>query len=367
MRNNDPTKESESVAIESKIEHDRGSYWSESTFLEWIDEVPGQKDLTLSKGILVHKKRLSPAIYGSIEKYTFHTDTGEDSVVCVKKIRKNWRRDGRKECAEDPLAEIRLMREFAVEEGVDKCDRHHITVSKHVFQSLTHYYSVFDFFPCDLFTYVKARPNEYLSEREAKRIFRQLIVGLSFLHERGIAHLDLSLENIVVGEDSNVRIIDFGQARKISHGQRLRGLLFGKEAYVFPKVIEGEWFDPFEADVWSAGVILFCILTGYPPFDIPTPNHQSYRMISLRENGGLDQLLVHWDRNYVSAAAREMLKSMLRFDAIGRRADYAQRSLALVKTNTWIRDIDSETRSIAYVETDQRCSAKRLRVESPSE
>jgi BR serine/threonine kinase len=98
----------------------------------------------------------------------------------------------------------------------------------------------------------------------ALRIFRQIIYGLEFLHEQGICHRDMKLENLLVDENYNVKISDFGLARWTKDS--MVNAMCGSLHYMAPEVTIGEWYDGKAADVWSTGVILYALLVGRFPF-----------------------------------------------------------------------------------------------------
>lgn len=114
----------------------------------------------------------------------------------------------------------------------------------------------------DLYDYVTSKPGRRVGENEALTLFVQLAKGLSFLHAHGVAHRDLSLENVLLN-DGQVKICDFGlsaDANKVSSD------VVGKYYYMAPEVFQGAVYDPKMADVWSLGVLLFILLTGSPLF-----------------------------------------------------------------------------------------------------
>jgi serine/threonine protein kinase len=61
-----------------------------------------------------------------------------------------------------------------------------------------------------LYSYLKSKPQRRLTEEEAKRVFRQCVEGVKYMHQINIVHRDLKLENILLDESKNIKIIDFG-------------------------------------------------------------------------------------------------------------------------------------------------------------
>ncbi|KAJ4836012.1 CBL-interacting serine/threonine-protein kinase 1 [Turnera subulata] len=108
-----------------------------------------------------------------------------------------------------------------------------------------------------------------LSEAAGRKLFQQLIDGVSYCHNKGVFHRDLKLENVLVDAKGNIKISDFGLSALPQHF-RADGLLHttcGSPNYVAPEILSNRGYDGSTSDVWSCGVILYVILTGYLPFD----------------------------------------------------------------------------------------------------
>ncbi|XP_071734298.1 calcium-dependent protein kinase 13 [Rutidosis leptorrhynchoides] len=104
------------------------------------------------------------------------------------------------------------------------------------------------------------------SESEARVIFRHLMQVVRFCHDKGVVHRDLKPENILLAtkaSSSQIKLADFGLATYIYPGQSLHGTV-GSPFYIAPEVLAGGYNQA--ADVWSAGVILYILLSGKPPF-----------------------------------------------------------------------------------------------------
>ncbi|GMQ09229.1 hypothetical protein CsSME_00052677 [Camellia sinensis var. sinensis] len=107
-----------------------------------------------------------------------------------------------------------------------------------------------------------------LKEDSARNFFKQLVCAVDFCHSRGVYHRDLKLENLLLDENGNLKVTDFGLSA-FSENLKQDGLLHtacGTPVYVAPEVIGKRGYDGAKADLWSCGVILFVLLSGYLPF-----------------------------------------------------------------------------------------------------
>nr|ALG05440.1 CBL-interacting protein kinase [Kandelia obovata] len=107
-----------------------------------------------------------------------------------------------------------------------------------------------------------------LREDIARVYFQQLISAIDFCHSRGVYHRDLKPENLLLDEDGNLKVTDFGLSAFSEHLKQ-DGLLHttcGTPAYVAPEVIGKKGYDGAKADLWSCGVILYVLLAGFLPF-----------------------------------------------------------------------------------------------------
>ncbi|XP_070569686.1 obscurin-like isoform X2 [Ptychodera flava] len=105
-----------------------------------------------------------------------------------------------------------------------------------------------------------------LTESEAVYFLRQVLEGLQHMHERLIVHLDLKPENILLVKpnDDNIKLIDFGLARKLQPGKDVF-VKFGTPEFVAPEVVEKHPIST-ASDLWSLGVIAYVMLSGISPF-----------------------------------------------------------------------------------------------------
>ncbi|XP_066355510.1 CBL-interacting protein kinase 15-like [Miscanthus floridulus] len=110
-----------------------------------------------------------------------------------------------------------------------------------------------------------------LTEAAAHKYFQQLISAVDHCHSRGVYHRDLKPENLLLDENENLKVTDFGLSA-LSESKRQDGLLHtscGTPAYVAPEVISKIGYDGAKSDIWSCGVVLFVLAAGYLPFQGP--------------------------------------------------------------------------------------------------
>jgi len=116
---------------------------------------------------------------------------------------------------------------------------------------------------------------------EAKRCIQGLMLGVKFMHNKGIVHRDLKVENILIGYDGVVRISDFGMAHVTGEGKYKNDTLvlgIGSRKYRAPELFKPGCYSGFAADVWSIGIILYCLVAGYLPFEGKEKKEQAYNI-----------------------------------------------------------------------------------------
>ena len=104
-----------------------------------------------------------------------------------------------------------------------------------------------------------------LPEKTAKYIFKQLIETLKYIHSQNIAHRDIKPDNILIDLNNTIKICDFGVGKEIKSGQLLYDPC-GTPAFVAPEVLGNTPYDLFKTDIWSCGVVLYSMVSGFFPF-----------------------------------------------------------------------------------------------------
>src|SRR6202167_4519468 len=115
------------------------------------------------------------------------------------------------------------------------------------------------------------RERGWFTWQEALGIMDPILAGLAAAHQAGIVHRDVKPENVLITPDGRVKVVDFGLARaSAAVGNTRAGQIIGSVAYIAPEQVTGAVTDA-RTDVYSAGVMLFEMLTGRQPYTGETP------------------------------------------------------------------------------------------------
>lgn len=174
-----------------------------------------------------------------------HKTTG--MKVAIKVIKK-------KQFETKPDLEIKIQREISL---MRILDHPHLLKLIDVYETETHLYLVLE-------NAAHGELYDYLAEQGsipaslALKFFRQIIYGLEFLHVHSICHRDMKPENVLLDENDNVKVGDFGFARWMK--SNTADTSCGSPHYAAPEVIQGDAYDGRAADIWSVGVIFYVLL-----------------------------------------------------------------------------------------------------------
>lgn len=162
----------------------------------------------------------------------------------------------------------------------------------------------------DLFDYLVA--NGSMPEEQCATWVRQLAAAIQYLHTLEVAHRDLKCENVLITQNFNVKLSDFGFVRSCmdeeSSSVTLSQTFCGSLTYVSPEIIKGSPYEPKISDMWSFGVLTFMMVNKAHPFD-------STHLQSLYQN----QINRNWKfttkkNDSVSQACREFINNLLEPD-----------------------------------------------------
>ena len=147
------------------------------------------------------------------------------------------------------------------------------------------------------------------SEDEAARILHQLLEAVSYLHQNKVVHRDIKPENILFenkAEDSDIKLIDFGLARKHKSREAPMTTIVGTPYYLAPEVLAKSYDKA--VDLWSIGVIAYILMCGYPPFN-GANNKEVYASV---KRGLYHFPAAEW--GHVSHAAKDFVVRLLQTD-----------------------------------------------------
>ncbi|XP_074670313.1 hormonally up-regulated neu tumor-associated kinase isoform X2 [Strix aluco] len=185
-----------------------------------------------------------------------HVLTGEK--VAVKVIDK-------KRAKKDTYVTKNLRREGQIQQMI----RHpNIAQLLDILETENSYYLVMELCPGGNLMH-KIYEKKRLEEHEARKYIRQLILAVEHLHRAGVVHRDLKIENLLLDEDNNIKLIDFG----LSNCAGILGYSdpfstqCGSPAYAAPELLARKKYGP-KIDVWSIGVNMYAMLTGTLPFTV---------------------------------------------------------------------------------------------------
>lgn len=156
----------------------------------------------------------------------------------------------------------------------------------------------------ELFDYITEKNK--LNEDEAGKVFRQIMLAINHLHFKGICHRDIKPENLMFLDkdyESPLKLIDFGLAKILENKHELMGTRIGTPFYISPEILKGSY--SLKTDIWSAGVILYILLCGYPPF-YSDSDSEIFKLIL---NGSYNFRGKEWRR--VSPSAKHLIRSLL--------------------------------------------------------
>ncbi|XP_054846808.1 serine/threonine-protein kinase 17A [Eublepharis macularius] len=199
---------------------------------------------------------------------------------------------------------MEIIHEIAV---LELAQRNHWVISLHeVYETPTEMILVLEYAAGgEIFDQCVAEREDAFKEKDIKRLMRQILEGVSFLHHNNVVHLDLKPQNILLTSESplgDVRIVDFGLSRVMNNGEELREIM-GTPEYVAPEVLS---YDPISTatDMWSVGVLAYVMLTGVSPF-LGNSKQETFLNIS--------QMNVNYSEDFdlISESAVDFIKALL--------------------------------------------------------
>jgi len=219
-------------------------------WIEWLQQAMGFTNVLEYYEL---GKTLGKGQFGLV-KLAVHKKTGQQ--VAIKQVKKK------------NMTHIEVFQQRREIEVLKMCQHPNIINLVDIFENSEYYYIVLDYMEgSDLFDYLQARDFN-LGEDRVRELTYQLVLGLKYLHNYGIVHRDLKLENIMMTDTSETsvpKLVDFGLAKMIGPNEKAEEP-FGTLGYVAPEILEKKPYS-FQCDMWSLGCIVYALLCSSLPFD----------------------------------------------------------------------------------------------------
>ena len=247
-----------------------------------------KKEFTKKVGNYIISEQIGIGTFSKVTK-AFHTLTGE--TVAVKILDKSKIKDN--------IDIERISREIEILKSISHPNIAQLYESN---STIHNFYLIMEYIEGgDLCDYISK--NLCLDEKTSCHFFRQLISVIEYLFDMGITHRDIKPENILLdASQKNIKVIDFGMSKVIDPNDIMFERV-GTAYYIAPEVLEGMYDE--KCDIWSAGVILYILLCGYPCFNGET-DEKIYKQIKKKKYSFPSP---EWD--VISDDAKNLIKKML--------------------------------------------------------
>ncbi|KAJ5515766.1 map/microtubule affinity-regulating kinase [Penicillium freii] len=184
------------------------------------------------------------------------------------------------------------------------------------------WYTVMPYIPTTLFDRVMGN-GSVLTRDEGDCVFRQIMDGVSHIHDQGVAHLDIKLSNILLENDTGVKLIDFGHSRFFDNAQKASVQVgkFGTPPNVPLEAYQASSYDPFAADVWAVGMVYCQLVAPTAPWNMASHADQFAMFSPSVPQGPSPPDMIHLQAtvemilNHIPMRARPLIRGMLQSNA----------------------------------------------------
>ena len=267
-----------------------------------------QKKNSKKKGNYYLKETIGEGAFAKV-KLGIHIPTGEK--VAIKILNKEHFSDD----SSEKNNIIKIRKEINILKRI-----HHKNIIQlyEIMESSSNLYIIMEY--CEnkeLFDYIISK--KFLQEKEACRLFQQIIDGVEYLHLSNITHRDLKLENLLLDENYRIKITDFGLSYLGKNIDDLIETPCGTPSYAPPEMLRGEKYNGILSDIWSCGIILYTMLVGNLPC---SESKEELVYENIMQNN-------YYFPENISKEAKDLIKNMLMINP-KERYNFEQ-----IKTHPW--------------------------------
>ena len=210
----------------------------------------GMKELKQNYNINKNSEEIGHGAFGSVFKtFSVHNP---DHIVAIKVMSKQ---------------KLESNLDYIAQEVAIMNDLDHPNVVKY-FESYDDYkyiYLVMEYITGQqLFTKITETKNQTFGEQQAAKYMKQLFKAIAHCHASNVVHRDIKPENIMITDDDEVKLIDFGLSKIKKQTKQMMHTVAGTPFYMAPEVLNENYGT--KADIWSLGVLLYVLVSGYLPF-----------------------------------------------------------------------------------------------------
>ena len=232
------------------------------------------KDINLVKKISNEQLSNEEKERKKLEKYEIGDIIGEGSFALVREAKNKTTNEKyamkiyeknklnisfRKSCVQNEIEVLHLIDHKNIVKIIEDINTNNQII---IVQELVEGISLKDYYDKEL------RGKKYLNDENLvvlKKVFRQIFEAMNYLHQKNISHRDIKMENILIKDDYEVKIIDFGFG--LYNPQReLQHFFCGTPKYIAPEILEDKGYLGEESDLWSLGVLVYKIYCNVYPF-----------------------------------------------------------------------------------------------------
>ena len=178
-------------------------------------------------------------------------------------------------------------------------------------------YMVFEYMDRTLLDLVEN--NNVLSEENAKIIFKELLNGISYIHNKTIYHKDIKLENILIDNKNNIKICDFGLSEENLFSNKRCGTYIAPECYDETlNELDDDKFVNDKIDVWNLGIVLFSLVYGTLPFIKNNLNDTYLRLLKFKNYKKFWEYHKKYSEIKLSNNLKNLLNKMLAYNPYNR-------------------------------------------------